>query len=397
MKILMSAYACDPYAGSEPGIGFGAMKAAASRHELWLLTRANNLSVLGEWLHHSGLEETVHLVGVDVPGPALANKGSGLISFHRYYDLWQQAAGVKGRELHEAVGFDMVHHATLGAYWTRTGVSSVPAPLVWGPVGGAVRSPFGLLPTLGAEGLLEETARTLGRRLASAWHGAHRVASRAAVTLAVNDSTARLLDSPGRDVSLLPSATAAQVAAPNIRTSRTKDVLMVGRLVAWKGGALAVRALRYLEDPNASLVIVGNGPDEERIRRLTRRWQVSDRVVFKGRMPRNEAIRLVAQCGVLVHPSLHEESGLAVVEALGLGTPVVCLNWGGPANLTPLWPSTPSTMVRPTTPDQTARRLAAAIDDHLAHPPEMSMDWRSGSIDFAAEILLAYERAVAEY
>ena len=393
MKLLLSAYACDPNVGSEPAVGFETLKTAASRHEVWLLTRANNVPVLDEWLHDSGLKERVHLVGMEVPGSALTNKGKGLMSLHRYYDLWQRAVAVKGRDLHATVGFDVVHHVTFASYWTRTGVAAVPAPLVWGPVGGGVRSPSGLLAALGVRGLLEEIARIAGRRLASTWHGAYQTAGQAAVTLAQNRPTAHLLERSGRSVQVLPNATAAKMAPPSHTETRSSDVMMVSRLVAWKGGVLAVRALRHLEHPDASLVIVGDGPDRERIRRAARRWHVEGRVVFKGRLRRDEVLHLLAGCGVLVHPALHEEGGLAVAEALRVGTPVVCLDWGGPASLAYLWKSTPSTLVRPTTPDRTARRLAAAIDAYLAHPPDSENTVRPASLDFETEVLAAYERA----
>ena len=42
MKILVSAYACEPGKGSEPGAGWLWARAAARRHEVWVLTRANN-------------------------------------------------------------------------------------------------------------------------------------------------------------------------------------------------------------------------------------------------------------------------------------------------------------------------------------------------------------------
>ena len=49
MKILMSAYACEPNKGSEPGIGWQwAMETARLGHEVWVLTRANNRSAIEE-------------------------------------------------------------------------------------------------------------------------------------------------------------------------------------------------------------------------------------------------------------------------------------------------------------------------------------------------------------
>ena len=42
MKVLMSAYACEPGKGSEPAVGWNWALQAARRHEVWVLTRGNN-------------------------------------------------------------------------------------------------------------------------------------------------------------------------------------------------------------------------------------------------------------------------------------------------------------------------------------------------------------------
>ncbi|MGB8801257.1 MAG: hypothetical protein WCC97_11250, partial [Candidatus Acidiferrales bacterium] len=42
LKILLSAYACEPDKGSEPGVGWNHVKQAARFHDVWVLTRSNN-------------------------------------------------------------------------------------------------------------------------------------------------------------------------------------------------------------------------------------------------------------------------------------------------------------------------------------------------------------------
>ena len=42
MKLLISAYACEPGLGSEPGAGWNCVRQAARFHEVWVLTRENN-------------------------------------------------------------------------------------------------------------------------------------------------------------------------------------------------------------------------------------------------------------------------------------------------------------------------------------------------------------------
>jgi glycosyltransferase involved in cell wall biosynthesis len=102
----------------------------------------------------------------------------------------------------------------------------------------------------------------------------------------------------------------------------------------------------------------------------------------------------VARAGVLVHPAVHEEAGLCIAEALALGTPVVALDHGGPAQIVGQWRGTLSALVAPSAPDVTARRIAAAIDRFLMDPPIVPEQPRLPNTSFQDEVLSSYEMAV---
>jgi glycosyltransferase involved in cell wall biosynthesis len=53
-------------------------------------------------------------------------------------------------------------------------------------------------------------------------------------------------------------------------------------------------------------------------------------VEFAGRVPREQLINAFGNYTALVFPSLHDTGGLVVLEALSQGSPVVCLDLGGP-------------------------------------------------------------------
>ncbi len=103
---------------------------------------------------------------------------------------------------------------------------------------------------------------------------------------------------------------------------------MVGRLVPLKGAVLAVEAIALL--PELRLVIIGNGPESDRVRRRAARLGVEERVDFLGHLPRAEVFARVAHARVLLHPAIHDESPLTVAEALALGTRCGLSRRGGP-------------------------------------------------------------------
>jgi glycosyltransferase involved in cell wall biosynthesis len=392
MRILLSAYACEPGKGSEQEVGLQVMLAAAQQHDVWVLTRENSISLLEEYLAQHPLRDRIHLEGIDLHGPIRRLKRTGLPGLHVYYDAWQRLAGIRAAELDRRVDFDVVHHATFATYWTRAGVSQLRKPFVWGPVGGGVSTPAPLVRELGAAGLREEALRETVRRLAVI-RASHRATTRAATTcLAQNPSTARRLRN--ERVSVLPNALTVRLPRMDPPEARGTDIAFVGRLVPWKGGHLAVRAFRHVRHLDAVLRIFGGGPDMPRVRRAAERWGLQDRVEFVGSLPRDELLRQVRRCGVLLHPALHDESPIALGEALSLGTPVVCLDHGGPAEVVRWWPTGHAALIPPSDPETTARRLAAAADAFLDQAPDPPAEPVLPVASFESSLLDVYDEAV---
>ena len=103
-------------------------------------------------------------------------------------------------------------------------------------------------------------------------------------------------------------------------------VACVSRLAPEKGVDVLVRAHARL-GRGALLVIAGDGPETERCRRLAEELGAADRVRFLGLV--RDVPRVLGGCDVAVVPSLAPEAfGLAVVEAMAAGKPVVVSDAG---------------------------------------------------------------------
>jgi glycosyltransferase involved in cell wall biosynthesis len=151
--------------------------------------------------------------------------------------------------------------------------------------------------------------------------------------------------------------------------------------------------LRHLGHREAVLRSYSEGPDGPRLERAARRWGVADRVRFERWVPRDALLPEIARAGVLVHPSFHDDAPLCFAEALSLGTPVVCLDHGGPAELVRRWSASPVRLVASASAKATARRLSEVIDGFLAIPPPVRSRSVPSDSSFADAVLDAYERA----
>ncbi len=96
--------------------------------------------------------------------------------------------------------------------------------------------------------------------------------------------------------------------------------VFVGEVTRHKRVELAIEAARKAE---VALVVVGSGPDLERLRALH-----GDRVRFTGRVDDEELVGLVARARAQIVPNV-EEFGIAAVEAQAAGRPVVAAAAGG--------------------------------------------------------------------
>jgi glycosyltransferase involved in cell wall biosynthesis len=119
--------------------------------------------------------------------------------------------------------------------------------------------------------------------------------------------------------------------------ARPLRILMVGRLVEKKGHRYAFEALRELRRRglDAQLVLVGEGEDYPKIRRLRSRLGLRRNVEFVGSTNHAGVRRYMADADVLLHCSITPPSGdiegipNVVVEAEAMGLPVVATHHGG--------------------------------------------------------------------
>ena len=274
MKVLISAYACEPDKGSEPGAGWNWALAAAQRHEVWVMTRANNRPSIDAALSAQE-RKSLHFVYLDLPPWARVwkRRATGL---RTYYVLWQLLAARAARRLQRQHHFDLVHHLTFANAWLPALAFLPKVPFVLGPVGGGPRVPLPFYRVLGVRGALWEVLLVTARRLSRANPLTRLGWRRAAVILVQNEETRDAFPSRYRAKAILrPNASIGEEfeAEPQPRREQL-TAIYAGRLIPWKGVSLAIRALKLL--PAWRLLVVGSGPEEQHLQRLAARFGLGD-------------------------------------------------------------------------------------------------------------------------
>ena len=352
-RILAFAYACEPGRGSEPGAGWSWVQMLASLGETWVITRARNRPLIENEVANRGLQ-TVRFVYVDGPRENMSRTPDESATKSDYI-LWQLSAFRAARRLVRVERFDFAWHLTFSNGWIGSVASLLGLPFIYGPIGGGAAPPWRLSPTLGLKGTMYEIARAVargtGRRVnplaRASWH-------RASLVLVQNNETKEWLPRRHRaKAQVFPHV--ALETLPSARPPYPGPVMLfVGRLLPLKGVALALQALQSLD--GWQLVVCGDGPDLQRLKGIALRLEVKDRVDFRGWMDRADVLEEMGKASVFVFPSLHDEAGWVVVEAMAAGLPVVCLRVGGPPIL-----AGPEFAVGPARPSVTAANLAERI------------------------------------
>jgi glycosyltransferase involved in cell wall biosynthesis len=371
LKVLLSAYACEAGKGSEPGVGWNWARQVARFHEVWVITRANNREPIEKALVKNPLPNA-HFIYFDLPRWTRFWK-RGQRGVHLYYYLWQLMACIVTRKIHRQVGFDIGHHVTFVNYWLPSFLALLPIPYIWGPVGGGEFAPRAFRSSFSLRGRIYELTRDLARRLGELDPLVRRTARRASLGLATTQETAKRMRALGCPRVEVMSAVALaeeeteELGKLPLRTDLPFRVLSLGRLLHLKGFHLGVEAFAQFHRgfPQSEYWLIGEGPDRKWLERLAHKLGLDGKVRFWGAVERARALELLAECTILVHPSLHDSGGWVCLEAMAAGRPVICLDLGGPA-----FQVTDETGIKvlPLSPEQAVRDLAAAMLKLAAEP-----------------------------
>ncbi len=337
MKVLISAYSCEPGRGSERGVGWNVACEVAKRHEVWVLTRPDESKEAIEAELKANPNPNLHFVYFTLPfwQDSMRLGQSGAMQIHYY--LWQIQAYFVARRLHKEIGFDVAHHVTFVKYSAPSLISLLPIPFVWGSVGGGESAPPKFWKDFSLQARSYELARDLFRNIGERDPLVGLTVRNSSVVRATTDDTAsRLYRMGASQVQIVPEvgllneeiALLNQYSLPNSQPVR---FISMGRLLHWKGFHLGIRAFAEAGLPNAEYWLVGDGPELSSLKKIAKDCGVTDQVKFWGRLPREETLEKLGESHVLVHPSLHDSGGWVCVEAMASGRPVICLDLGGPA------------------------------------------------------------------
>lgn len=337
LKILVSAYACSPYQGSEPGVGWGFVDALAARHDLWVIVeeekfRADIERFLRDHPDYRS-RATFHFL------PKTRKRWLRTLwppSYYWFYHRWHRDAFRLAERLHAEVGFDVVHQLTMVGFREPGLLWKLGVPFVWGPVGGMGVFPWRFLNQVGLRGGVYYFAYNVLNRWQARWATAPRQAARVAgrgLIVATPENQAEALRNWGNAGEVMCEVGLPRPSVPRPPERKPQDPLVLvwsGQHTPRKALNLGLKALARLpREIPWRLDILGHGSETRRWRKLAERLGVADRCHFLGWLERAKALDVMTSAHVMLITSLRDLTSTVTVEGLALGLPVVCPNHCG--------------------------------------------------------------------
>lgn len=332
LRVLVFAYACEPGRGSEPGVGWSLVESVARFADPTVLVGPEHASAIKAW-ESNNPDSPIAFEVVDepwwarfLPHEPTDKSRRHLIGYFLSYLGWQRNAVRAARRLHAERPFDVSHHATYSVYWLPSPGRKLELPLVWGPVGGAVTTPFSMWRALGIKGMISELVDLVAVRTLSLARSTRRTWRDAAVRILQSEETQRRLEEPRSDDLLLNHVMFTEVEREP--RERERFMLFLSSFEPRKGVRFVLRALAE-SDPAVRLVVVGDGPERGAVEALIDELEIGERVDLRGWLPYPEAMDLLDRAGAVVFAGVREEGGTALAEAMQRGAPVIVFANGG--------------------------------------------------------------------
>lgn len=328
--ILISAFSCIPNRGSEPGVGWNWALQAAKTQNVYVITRTKCMDKIETEIPNE-LRNSLKFIYCD------SSKKLRNVSIYLEYIHWQFKAYKFIKKLHKDIKFDYLMHLTFGNIFLPTWMYKLPIPFIWGPLGGGERVPYEFYKKFKFKDRIPHIIKDFMVKTSSINPFIVYPAKAAKLIIARTEDTKKIVPIRFQDKTILKLETCLDNnEVENLNKvkecevdSSTFTLVVSGRLIPFKNTCILIEAMKNLMNYNIVLNIIGDGEEKEELERRVLKYNLENKVIFHGKISREETLKIVNKCDVFVFPSLREGGSWSLMEAMLLEKPIVCLKGSG--------------------------------------------------------------------
>ena len=383
LSIIISAYACSPDMGSEPGMAWNWCINLAKYYHLHIITEGEDKDRIDAALptlpHGENMKFYYHPVS-DRVRQMCSNQGDW--RFYIHYKKWQKKTYQMALEICKMNQIDIIHQLNMigfrepGYLWKISNI-----PFVWGPIGGVNFYPEAYMDNLTLKEKLTVKIKNRINKFQIRYKLRVRKAIKRADCLisAIPEVKSAIEVIYNKESSLICETGCYDVAkVVQNNTERFKDensfqILWVGRFYYIKQLSLALHVIERIKSLHGlSFHIVGTGTENQRdyYRNLAKKLNIDHLCHWHGEIPNKDVHKIMLSSQLFLFTSVSEATSTVVLEALQNNLPVVCFDACG---FGAVIDDSVGCKVRLSTPEQSVLDFSATIE-HLYHERDLLVE-----------------------
>lgn len=364
MKILISAYACEPNKGSEPGVGWNWATELSKIHEVWVITRDNNEPTINAYLknHTEYQNDKLHFVYVGLSRKLTFWK-KGRRGMRLFYFLWQKKAVRKALKINKEIKFDVVHHVTFASYTQPTYMYKLGIPLIWGPVSGGENIPKGIRIKMNNKEKIIELIRKTSQYLALMTPSIKKTMKYSKKIIVTTEETKdKIPQKYWGKTEVIPAIGISEL--PEIKKQKKESgkikIVMAGRLIYWKAFEIGVKAFLQIADkyPDLELHILGEGDKKSQLKKISGKY-LEKQVFFDNPVEHDKIYQYYSGFDIFLNTTLRDSGCMTMMEAMSVGIPCVAISAGGPYLLSK---ESPESLITPDSYDDCVNKISEILE-----------------------------------
>lgn len=335
MNILLSAYACEPNKGSEPGVGWSWAIELAKHHSVWVLTRDNNESTINEYLqkYPTYQNTNLHFIYVGL-SPKLTFWKKGRRGMRLFYMMWQYKATKIAQKLHKNINFDLVQHVTFVSYTQPSYMYKLGIPMIWGPVSGGENIPFSLNVKLTFKEKFIEFVRRVSQKIALVTPSIRKTMNNSKYILVATEESKNEIPPKFWNKTKIIPAIGLEKIPLFYKEKKENDklkIIMAGRLIYWKAFDIGINAFLKIAEkyPYVELHILGEGEKKESLKHLAGKY-LNKQIFFEEPIQHDDIYKFYSGFDIFMNTTLRDSGCMTMLEAMSVGLPCVAVATGGP-------------------------------------------------------------------
>lgn len=336
-KIFICAYACSPYRGSEPGVGWGFAYTLAKNHHVTLVTEQNEFKDDIETFKRANPDLCQNLHVIFIPRRNYPFEDLFKPLYYLSYRSWHKAVFTYVKENVDIESYDIVHQLNMVGFREPGYLWKFDVKFAWGPIGGLGYFPWRFLPNLslinGLGYLAYNVSNFMQMKFSNRVHRAAKKAESNKLLISATTENAKYV----RKYFSCHSHILSEVGVPFVSTdtfnfrpsTETLRIIWVGLMIPRKNFEVLINAMDNLRDLDIRIDAYGSGPNFQKYEDQIKKKNLTQQIVLHGWVERSDVISAMKESHLMVITSLRDLTSTVLIEAMSANLPILATNHCG--------------------------------------------------------------------